>query len=98
MHVFIHIPNTKNLNNAWQDNVLISESGEPLLSDFGISRMLSASQTLHFTSTLTGGLRGTIRFTSKELLLATDMDPEMYTRASDVWAFGMTVLVRSTIE
>ena len=84
---------------------MISEAGVPLLSDFGISRMLSSSDSLHFTSTLTGGVRGTIRFMSSELLWEFDFSSEAqteapgvsldaYTKASDVWAFGMTVLVR----
>ncbi|KAL5476853.1 hypothetical protein ACEPAI_3039 [Sanghuangporus weigelae] len=75
------------------DNVLISESGGPLLCDFGVSRMLVASRSFDFSSSLTGGgLRGTLRFMSKELLRATDLSPATYSTASDVWAFGMTVL------
>ena len=34
------------------DNVLISNTGLPLICDFGISRMLAASQTLHTTTRL----------------------------------------------
>ncbi|KAL5514298.1 hypothetical protein ACEPAG_2386 [Sanghuangporus baumii] len=75
------------------DNVLISESGGPLLCDFGVSRMVVASRSFNFSSSLTGGgLRGTLRFMSKELLRATDLSPATYSTASDVWAFGMTVL------
>ncbi|KAL5501097.1 hypothetical protein ACEPAH_9484 [Sanghuangporus vaninii] len=73
------------------DNVLISESGEPLLCDFGVSRMLVASGSFNFSCSLTGGgLRGTLRFMSKELLQATDLSPTAYSKASDVWAFGIT--------
>ncbi|KAL5480469.1 hypothetical protein ACEPAI_1739 [Sanghuangporus weigelae] len=75
------------------DNVLISEFGEPLLCDFGVSRMVVASRSFNFSSSLSGGgLRGTLRFMSKELLQATDLSPSTYSRNSDVWAFGMTVL------
>ncbi|OCB91670.1 kinase-like protein [Sanghuangporus baumii] len=74
------------------DNVVISDAGEPLLCDFGVSRMLEASRSYNFSSSLTGGLRGTIRFMSKELLQATESAPARYSKASDVWAFGMTVL------
>ncbi|KAL5513997.1 hypothetical protein ACEPAG_2758 [Sanghuangporus baumii] len=81
------------------DNVLISESGEPLLCDFGVSRMLVASRSFNFSSSLTGGgLRGTLRFMSKELLQATDLSPAVYSKASDVWAFGMTVLSILTMK
>ncbi|KAL5521252.1 hypothetical protein ACEPAG_9175 [Sanghuangporus baumii] len=72
------------------DNVLISDSGEPLLCDFGVARMLLASETFHFSSSLTGGLRGTIRYLSKELLVASDQGITSYSMESDVWAFGMT--------
>ncbi|KAL5504805.1 hypothetical protein ACEPAH_7468 [Sanghuangporus vaninii] len=74
------------------DNVVISDAGEPLLCDFGVSRMLGASRSYNFSSSLTGGLRGTIRFMSKELLQTTESAPAKYSKASDVWAFGMTVL------
>ncbi|KAL5498631.1 hypothetical protein ACEPAH_1986 [Sanghuangporus vaninii] len=36
------------------DNVLISESGGPLLCDFGVSRMVVASRSFNFSSSLTG--------------------------------------------
>ncbi|KAL5483341.1 hypothetical protein ACEPAI_8572 [Sanghuangporus weigelae] len=72
------------------DNVLISDSGEPLLCDFGVARMLLASETFHFSSSLTGGLRGTIRYLSKELLVASGQGLTSYSLESDVWAFGMT--------
>ncbi|OCB87592.1 kinase-like protein [Sanghuangporus baumii] len=75
------------------DNVLVSEFGEPLLCDFGVSRMVVASRSFNFSSSLSGGgLRGTLRFMSKELLQASDISPATYSRDSDVWAFGMTVL------
>ncbi|KAL5483347.1 hypothetical protein ACEPAI_8578 [Sanghuangporus weigelae] len=74
------------------DNVMISDSGEPLLCDFGISRMLVESRSFNFSNSQTGGLRGTVRFMSKELLQATESAPVVCNKASDIWAFGMTIL------
>ena len=73
----------------------MSSSGEPLLCDFGVSRMLEASESFHFSSTLTGGLRGTIRYLSKELVLGSGKGIVTYSKESDVWAFGMTGIVSS---
>ncbi|KAI5115200.1 hypothetical protein M0805_005348 [Coniferiporia weirii] len=77
------------------ENILISSSGEPRICDFGISRMVAASRTFSFAST-TGGIGGTIRYTSTELLNPMDQQFDTYSKASDVWAFGMTVLVLLT--
>ncbi|KAI5121112.1 hypothetical protein M0805_002785 [Coniferiporia weirii] len=77
------------------ENILISSSGEPRICDFGISRVLAASKTFSFGST-TGGIGGTIRYTSIELLYPMDQQSDIYSKASDVWAFGMTVLVLLT--
>ena len=76
------------------DNVLISESGDPLLCDFGVSRLLAASDTFSgaITST-TGGPHGTFRFMAREILCPTDEDSSVYSKQSDVWGFGMTVYV-----
>jgi len=65
------------------DNVLVSPTGKALVADFGISVLLSASQTL---STTTGGVKGSIRWMAKELF-----DGSNSSKESDVWAFGMTV-------
>ena len=43
--------------------------------------------------TLTGALPGSVRWMARELIDATDMVPSV-TCESDVWAFGMTVVVR----
>ncbi|KAI5120415.1 hypothetical protein M0805_006916 [Coniferiporia weirii] len=75
------------------DNILISSSGEPRICDFGISRMLVESKSLSFGDSTTGDLKGTIRYMSIELLRATDVEPHTYSKASDIWAFGMTLLV-----
>ena len=56
--------------------------------------MLNSSLTFGGTTVGGGGIRGTIRWMAPELLT---YDPEMksnlHTKASDVWAFGMTVYV-----
>ncbi|KAL5480660.1 hypothetical protein ACEPAI_9600 [Sanghuangporus weigelae] len=70
------------------DNVLIDDSGEPLLCDFGMSRMLEKPDTYPINNTTTtDGVRGTIRYMSKELF----KENASLTESSDIWAFGMTV-------
>ncbi|KAI5121111.1 hypothetical protein M0805_002784 [Coniferiporia weirii] len=73
------------------DNILISPSGEPRICDFGISHMLVTSGSFNLNST-TGNAKGTFRYMSIELLAATDQHSDSYSKASDVWAFGMTIL------
>ena len=73
------------------DNVLISNTGLPLICDFGISRMLAASQSMDTTTS--GQLRGSSRWMAIELFDVGDSSP-IHTFQSDVWAFGMTVHVR----
>ncbi|KAH8110483.1 kinase-like domain-containing protein [Phellopilus nigrolimitatus] len=79
------------------DNVLISFSGHPLICDFGISRMLFTSR---MSSSLTGDLKGTLRYIAVELLKVGSDDQLLITHSkeSDVWAFGMTVLELFTRE
>ncbi|KAI5119303.1 hypothetical protein M0805_008218 [Coniferiporia weirii] len=72
------------------DNVLVSRSGVPRICDFGISRMLAASQTFGGASTQTGGIRGSVRWMAIELLVISD-PPAKHSTQSDIWAFGMTV-------
>ncbi|KLO09791.1 kinase-like protein [Schizopora paradoxa] len=68
------------------DNVLVSPDKQPLLTDFGISRMdsLSAGYTSH-------SVRGTARWQAVEFFRLSDGPPPVHTRQTDVWAFGMTV-------
>lgn len=83
-----HLSNSHfSLHSSFQGNVLISPSGEPLVTDFGISHMLAS------------GTYGTMRWMAYEQInvdaedgLAATRTP--YTFQTDVWAFGMTVLVR----
>ena len=77
-----------------QDNVLVDDDGGPLLCDFGISRILEKTATYPIShTTVTGGLRGTVRYMSKELL----SENGSHTESSDIWAFGMTVYVSRSI-
>jgi serine/threonine protein kinase len=71
--------------------VLISQDGRALLSDFGISRLLINSVEIAGTTTL----KGTARWMAPELIAPEDIDSkhEFHTKATDVWAFGMTVYV-----
>ena len=78
---------------TYQDNVLISGSGIPQICDFGISRILAASET--HSSKSSGNLRGSTRWMAIELLKITDSGPHpKHTLETDVWAFGMTIHVR----
>lgn len=74
-------------------NVLISAEGEPLLTDFGISHMLSSCSIMPLTS----GLHGTSRWMAYEQLFLDSQISTPYTFKTDVWSFGMTVLVSLTI-
>lgn len=80
----------------YQDNVVISSTHIPLIMDFGISHLLSSTQTI---DTATAADKGTVRWQSRELLFGPDgpssdaSDPLHHTKESDIWAFGMTCLV-----
>ncbi|THH11312.1 hypothetical protein EW145_g736 [Phellinidium pouzarii] len=76
------------------DNILISQSGDPLLCDFGISNKLSPSQSFSIGSSTTGGIRGTIRYMAKELLKPVEkgQTENTHSKESDIWAFGMSIL------
>ncbi|KAF9442881.1 kinase-like protein [Macrolepiota fuliginosa MF-IS2] len=67
-------------------NILVSDLHTACLTDFGVSKMLNVTG---YTTTP----KGTDRFTSPELLIDHETS---FTRASDIWAFGMTVLQVST--
>ncbi|TDL15425.1 kinase-like protein [Rickenella mellea] len=68
------------------DNVLISPSGAPLLTDFGISRTLIVTHTITTLGELTGSLQNTFDATT-----ITEIQPAIPSKETDVWAFGMVV-------
>ncbi|HXH55747.1 serine/threonine-protein kinase [Iamia sp.] len=61
-------------------NVLMSEYGEPQLSDFGIARLVDAA------TTTTGSVRATIGYAAPEVLSGETASP-----ASDVYGLGATL-------
>lgn len=74
---------------APQDNIVIANSGDARICDFGGSRIAYASKSVAKPST---GIRGTPRYLAYELITLLDQHPR-HTKESDVWAFGMTVFV-----
>lgn len=73
-----------------QDNVLVSLSGNALVADFGISHALAATTAF---ATTTGGVKGTVRWMAIELFTGS-LALSQFSKAADVWAFGMTIYVR----
>jgi len=67
-------------------NILISRDKNPLICDFGISRLIQTC-----TSTTETSLRGTTRWMSKELLFAFESSDPKHDEMSDMWAFGMII-------
>ena len=71
-----------------KDNILISNKGKAIVSDFGLSRTLTCSK---FSSTLTAG---NYAWVAPELFEYTNLDEKFeHTIESDIWACGMTILV-----
>ena len=70
----------------------MAEDGRPVLSDFGISRLLIHSKTFAGTTSI----KGNLRWMAPELLMAeedVETEHECHTKATDVWAFGMVIYV-----
>ncbi|KAL5512533.1 hypothetical protein ACEPAG_3186 [Sanghuangporus baumii] len=74
------------------DNVLVSQLGEPLICDFGISRLIAASRMMaeHGLQAQSSTIRGSARWMSPELLLPSG-EHAVHSKETDIWAFGMTV-------
>ncbi|EJD54190.1 kinase-like protein [Auricularia subglabra TFB-10046 SS5] len=72
------------------ENVLITNHGEAMLSDFGLSTLVTAGSNI--TATEIRG-RHTVRFAAPELLSDTAGDEQRRskTKPSDVYAFGMVI-------
>jgi serine/threonine protein kinase len=69
----------------------VSRDGRPMLSDFGVSRIVIECDTVTGTTTL----KGTTRYMAPELLSpqAAELEGQFHTKESDVWAYGMVVSV-----
>ena len=76
-----------------KDNVLVSPDGKPMLSDFGVSRLIVESVTVAGTTSL----KGNTRWMAVELIDTRDplQNHQFHTKETDVWAFGMVVYVSS---
>lgn len=84
------------LTNHFQDNILMSYSGVPKLTDFGQSRALNNSQAV-LRTTAYDRVKGTANWMAYELLgfLDGSITEIICTKASDVWAFGMVIYASS---
>ncbi|KAI5115408.1 hypothetical protein M0805_001221 [Coniferiporia weirii] len=73
------------------DNVLVSSSGDVKIWSLGTSRATNATQiSLGGNTTRPDGPVGAIRWMAYELLVETE-NYTKHSKASDVWAFGMTI-------
>lgn len=73
--------------------MLISASGAPLLTDFGLSHLITSTSTCEAA---TDASKGSSRWQAPELIIPrddADSSEGIHTKESDVWAFGMTGLV-----
>lgn len=68
-----------------QVNVAISEDGRALLLDFGSSTLINSS----FTLTISAPFKDILNWMAPEII-----DNGYGSAEADVWAFGMTALVR----
>jgi len=68
-------------------NILVSDTGVPCLTDFGLSRILNETGGMSTSSDAAGSLR----WMSPELL-----HDDKVSESSDVWAYGMTMLEITT--
>jgi serine/threonine protein kinase len=75
---------TAGIDTRRQGNILVSDAGVPCLTDFGLSRILSDTWGM----TTSSDTAGSLRWMSPELF-----NHERLRESSDVWAYGMTVLV-----
>jgi serine/threonine protein kinase len=75
--------------------VLISSAGCPLLSDFGVSRVIVTSHVDADTTSFRGSIRWMAIefFTPSNRSASSSFQPLIANKKTDVWAFGMTVYV-----
>jgi len=77
-------------------NVLVSRSGEPLLADFGVSRMTESVWSKGFYTTETS--RHSTRWLPYEYYHIDESETFHPDPMTDVWAFGMTLLELLTLK
>ena len=75
-------------------NILVGPSGEPLICDFGISRILTSTESHFVSTTHNAEPRGSIRWMAIELHIPAEGSEPRHSKETDVWAFGMTLYVR----
>ena len=72
----------------------MNPNGVPLLTDFGISRIVENSVTVTGTSSLGGNARWmSIELFDTSILEDSDRNHELHTKRSDIWAYGMVLYV-----
>lgn len=77
---------------------MVSNTGTPLICDFGISRLIAITTSLGlYAHTESGTPKGTCRWMSPELLLPPVGQSASHTKESDIWAFGMIVYVSYSV-
>jgi serine/threonine protein kinase len=63
-------------------NILITQSGEPMLSDFGLAKILEAQETVDLTGSM--GVVGTPEYMAPEQITGNEVD-----RRADIYALGV---------
>ena len=73
-----------------QDNVVLSADKKALICDFGCARICETSLGL---AEFSSSKKGTNRFWAPEMVVSSENVSQ--TKATDIWALGMTIYVRS---
>lgn len=73
--------------------MLVSSDERPIITDFGVSRLLVDGVTVAGTSSLKGNVRWmAIELIDPQAPLGTQIH-QLHTKATDMWAFGMVLYV-----